>query len=65
MDLNRCIQKLNERPEPEDRLKLIYEWTKTGHLNLSEFRTLVMREICLTLVKALHNAFTLPDESTT
>lgn len=64
-DLNRCIQKLNERPEVEDRLKLIYEWTKTGHLNLSGFRTLIMREQCITVVTALQNALTIPEEPIT
>ena len=31
-------EKLNEVDDPDRFVKLVYEWVKTGHMNLSEFR---------------------------
>lgn len=40
-DFHDRMDKLHSLDKDDDRIKLIYEWIKTGHLSLSEFRSIV------------------------
>lgn len=39
--LEECIKKLDYLSK-EDRIGMVWQWTKQGHINLTQFRTLIV-----------------------
>jgi hypothetical protein len=39
--IQKSLEKLRFIQDPKEKLKLLYEWTKTGYLNRREFSCLV------------------------
>ena len=46
--IEKCSRRLAEEEEMPERLNLLYQWTKTGHVNREEFRLLAVT-VCFLL----------------
>lgn len=44
-DLGIRLDKLDGLTTLDDQLQLVYEWVKTGHINLAQFRRLVTNAV--------------------